>query len=256
MLINTVVLFLKDILPVFLALNLILSYRHVATNTVHTQFHQALAMLMILGLAMSTLIITLVPGLSGYLDGSGVELFNALGYITIYSLIIGGLYWMNYRMLLLSLAVLTMFHGADFLVYLYGFWSEQALTELIVATMLGGGICISIAILMYFLCETISRWWHLNSAEFILIAFATGHLVKVTQLLMQADFLSNHQTLYNSNSFINESSEIGYFLVALIGYDATPTLLQIVLYGIGFFVPLWLILAHKIPKTPVLKASS
>lgn len=258
MLINTVVLFLKDILPVFLALALILSFRHVATQThfvmPHKMFNRALLVSILCGLAMSGVVMSVVPWLSQYLEGSGAEIFYALGYVSIYVLLIGGLYSHSTFLLLVALGLLTMFHCADFLVYLQAFWSLQTLTQLTIATLLGGGICISIAILMYFSSSVISRWWSINSAQQILIFFATGYLIKMSNLLMQVDVLANHPALYNSNDFLNESSELGYFLVALIGYDATPNLLQVILYFTSVVAPLWLLKLARNSQTNVIKA--
>lgn len=263
MLINTVVLFLKDILPVFLMLSLLLAYRHVLENGKRSieisplpQFHHHVCYLLLLGLVMSAGVIAIVPPLSNYLDGSGAELFYAAGYLIIYLLIVAGILWERIRLLLVSLVLLTMFRGADFLVYLQGFWSVQAFGELVIATLLGGGICMSIAILMYFFCCALSRWSNINSASFLLVAFATGYLLKTTHLLMQADFMSNAQPLYNSNTWLNESSEVGYFMVALVGYDASPTLLKIIIYGLGIGIPVWLVIKRRTPQTINLKALS
>jgi len=245
MLINTVILFLKDILPVFLLLSLLLAHRHlldVATlpkqKIDQMTFHRLLGYILVIGLLLSVGVINIVPSLSHYLDGRGVEVLYTLGYLAIYSLIVLGILFDNIRLLLIAMMILTLLRGADFLVYLQGYWSFEVLSELVIATLLGGGICMSIAILMYFMCCTLSRWRGTNVAAYLLLFFATGYLIKATHLLMQADFINNSQPFYSSNEWLNESSELGYFLAALVGYDASPTLLQLIAYGLGIGIPM------------------
>ena len=99
----------------------------------------------------------------------------------------------------------------------------------------GGGICASIAVLLYFLMAFIERYCRVI-AQFLLIFFSAGLLMKATNLLIQIDILSSERFLWDSNHIIIENSELGQLLTVFVGYDATPTMLQLLLYLSAIFI--------------------
>ena len=64
----------------------------------------------------------------------------------------------------------------------------------------------------------------------MLIFIAGGMVSQATQLLIQADFIVSQQALWDTSSLISERSLLGQMLYALIGYEATPTPIQSILY--------------------------
>jgi high-affinity iron transporter len=53
-------------------------------------------------------------------------------------------------------------------------------------------------------------------------------------LLNQADWLPFSPIAWDTNNLLSEASVIGQLAYALIGYEATPSLMQVLAYSIGF----------------------
>ncbi len=73
-------------------------------------------------------------------------------------------------------------------------------------------------------------------ALFLLILIAGAMILQATQLLIQADIISSQQPLWNSSSLISERSLFGQMLYALLGYEATPTPIQVICYIASLFL--------------------
>jgi high-affinity iron transporter len=78
-----------------------------------------------------------------------------------------------------------------------------------------------------------------RSTEVIFILFAFGLFNKTSDLLLKIDFLPSSRMIFDVNFIVREKSELGHFLKALFGYDASPTLLQIGLYLGALFIALY-----------------
>lgn len=60
--------------------------------------------------------------------------------------------------------------------------------------------------------------------------------LQIAQLLAQADWIPSQYPLWNSSALISENSLTGQLLYALIGYEATPTPIQIISYLISLLL--------------------
>lgn len=241
MLINTVILFLRDALPVFVVMAILLSLlqqQSIKANWVYIS--GLLGMLLSFALLMATDVI------AHAIDDTGREWFYASLYFGCYCLVlmllshlaVGNIINFSARSKTITrysaitlVAVIIMLNGANFLIYFTGFWHKNnASNVLSTGVVLGVGICTSIAILLYFMMEAVQHYYRLIR-ETLLVFFSAGLLMQSTNLLLQIDELPIGNILWDSNNIVLENSEVGYLLTVFFGYDATPTLIQLLLYA-------------------------
>jgi len=259
MLINTVILFLKDALPIFILAALLIASLKKQKLPITWLFKGIFS-----GALLMSLISYNIDFISQVAEGSGLERLFSKMYFLIYLIILvhfGYLIIMNKLMskdksakpspvLLITsptiLALVIGLNGANFLVYFTGYWSQSgAVQPLLLGIVLGMGISISIGILLYFFLIFVDEHLSPKLSLISLLLFGAGQLNQASNLLHQIDLLPGHNFLWDSNFIIEESSELGYFLTALFGYDATPTLVQFFVYITVVLLPIGTILFLK-----------
>jgi len=244
MLINTVLLFLQNALPIFIITTLLLtSFSSKTINTLSAKWP-------IFGLMLTTIaafiLSTNLENISQTVDGKGVELFLSFAHVLIYFFSIG-LFILNNTdsdiLLKKQLAFIIFFiiscvNGAHFIIYLTNYWAQaQQVESMLIGIILGGGICLSISILFYFLLKYADQNIYLKTSNYFLLFFALGQLMHAIVLLQQVDILPSSQPVWDSGVFIAENSEIGQLLTVLFGYETTPSPLQLIIYVIAFIIP-------------------
>lgn len=227
MLINTGILFLRDALPLFILLAILLSFwQHCG---------RSIAIGCAVGLVVTTLIVEEHNMVSEYFEGAGYELLQCLTLIAAFSLSAillstGNLLGRHCPKLVITLLVAftVIPHSANFSVFLVGFVSQKdALTPILVGTLLGGGICASVAVLLNLLLTSLKQTF---SSQLMFAIFAAGQVSNCTILLQQIDWLPDPGALWNSQ-FISDESEYGHLLKALIGYEAAPSSIYLAVYA-------------------------
>ena len=244
MLINTVLLFLQNALPIFIITTLLLiSFSSKTINTVSVKWT-------ILGLMLTTvaafILSSNLENISQTVDGKGVELFLSFAHVLIYCFSIGlfilnstdGDIFFKKQIAFIIFFVISCVNGAHFIIYLTNYWAQaQQVESMLVGIILGGGICLSISILFYFLLKYADQKIHLKTSNYFLLFFALGQLMHAIVLLQQVDILPTSQSVWDSGAFIAESSEIGQLLTVLFGYETTPSPLHLIIYIIAFTIP-------------------
>lgn len=238
MLINTVLLFLSNSLVIFMILALLVSVKNKLSLSGVALFVGGLV-----GMFFMLILWFCIDTISQMNDDTGLEWFYAAMHLFVYFLILFFIHTSNKNIQKISnnnikslsaaaiFALVIMLQGTNFIIYFIGYWShEDAVNALFVGVVLGAGICISISILLYFLCSFLNERFYGRSTEFILILFSCGLINKISDLLLQIDFLPSTRMILDLNFIVREKSELGYFLKALFGYDASPTILQVGLY--------------------------
>ena len=250
MLINTVLLFLQSGLPIFIIISLLLlrfSTESISLVTVKN--------LIVLSVIASTLVFVLsyyIENISQLFEGKGTELIFSFGYIIIY-FCSALLFIFDHKVCFiklkkyLALAVfllVLLLNGSHFTLYLTSYWSQSPSLEsagfesLFIGITLAVGICASFAILFYFILRYSDRVIHANTSGYFLLLFAIGQLMQSILLMQQVDILPMSRILWNSTNLIAENAEIGQLLRVLIGYESTPSLMQLVIYLTAFIVPM------------------
>jgi len=184
---------------------------------------------------------------SDWFDGVGQEVSNAsMSLINIF-LLAGICVWLSQhlqqrtsqkkrfgRIIVLLIAVVgisTTLEGAEILVYVYAFSdSLESFFPILTGGCIGAGIGISIGALIYYALINIPQRCWARLAPVILILIAAGMSLQVSLNLIQADWLPSNMPLWDTSSFLSETSILGQLLYALLGYEATPTAIQVELY--------------------------
>ncbi|ABG39170.1 hypothetical protein Patl_0641 [Paraglaciecola sp. T6c] len=216
MLINTVILFLRDALPIFVLLSLLRVY-------VGTPWKQ-LSLGFATGILLAAVVVLNQHIISQWSFGAGYELLKSLTLICAYLmsawLIINNrnsVFWLAGAVV----AVFVVPRSAEFSIYVVGFWLQKdALVPIVLGTTLGLGICISVAILLDVILGSVKRRY---LVQFTFSLFIAGQVANVVLLLQQIDWLTDPGPLWNMSAFISDESEYGHLLKVLIGYEAAPS---------------------------------
>lgn len=257
MLINTVTLFLRDALPMFVVLTILLSLLNQQGIK-----HRWCYLAGIVGLLGSMTMLASIDTISNAFDGTGREWLYALCYMFCYcaTLYLIDQTYVNKNTLtdikitnkpksiskirycaMAILSMIIMLKSAHFLIYITVFWTQNDdLNVLLTGMILGAGICTSIAILLYFLMDIINVYYRFIR-ETLLVLFNVGLLMQSSNLLLQIDALPSGNLLWDSNDIVLENSEMGQLLNVFFGYDATPTLIQLLLYVLALVIAFSLI---------------
>jgi high-affinity iron transporter len=241
MLINTVILFLRDVLPLFVLLSLLLVMRPI--GKIWLSFASGF------GLLVCLFFINQIDYISEKFDGAGMELFflfcHLLVYLAVwfvgYLQISGGAQSNGMWKITMSmmLVITVIINGTNFLVYFNGFWSQvDAPQSILVGTLLGLGICLSVAVLLYFSLLWLAQTWGRSAVLLALLLHTSGQLSDSLNLLVQIDWLEYSQPIWDLSGLISDQSEFGHFLNVLIGYRASPSIDQLFLYLLALALPL------------------
>jgi len=124
--------------------------------------------------------------------------------------------------------------GSEIFLYLSGFFHQsEYLQPVMIGTSIGFGIGVSIGILLYYGLLNLPDGWRLRLSFFFLALFAGNMLSQAALQLIQADWISSAPSLWDSSGWLPENSIVGQLLYALVGYEATPSAIQVVAYAIG-----------------------
>jgi len=243
MLLTSVVFVLREVLEAALLLSLLLSLSKR------------------LGIRISWAIIALIAGILGaavygfnidivseWFEGVGQEVLNAALQTGIYLLLCGVaiLAMRRHRersasddllrvVMALSVAFAIVREGSEIMIYLSGFLqASDLLVPVLAGSVLGAGIGVSAGAVFYYSLLSLKRRAAVITGGLLLALVAAGMVAQVTQLLTQADWLPSQYPVWDSSWLVEENSVTGQVLYALIGYEATPAPLQIIVHGSAF----------------------
>jgi high-affinity iron transporter len=252
MLINTILLFLQSALPMFIIISLLLL--RFAKQSKSIVSSQNIPIIGLLAGILAYLLNQYMETISQLFDGRGAEFVFSLGFVLIYAcstlLFIlndkqGFRNLKQYLALVIFLLVFSL-NGSHFILYLSSHWSQSSWSDpsgvelLFIGVILAVGICVSIAILLYFLLRYSDENIHINVSCYFLLFFSLGQLMQSIVLLEQVDILPLGYILWNTSLFISDNSELGQLLSVLFGYETTPSLMQFIIYLIAFCIPVLL----------------
>lgn len=213
------------------------------------------------GSALAVLYSHYLETITDWQDGVGQELLNA----ALEGVVVTGLIWLAVLSpgphrspqrswmvvsLLVVVAALAQELG-EVLIYLQSaLLSDAWRSSILAGASMGMGIGFSLGALLYVALTALSpgRQW---SVLFVLLAFAVASRAsQMLALLMQADWLDSGLPLWNSNALLSERSLGGEMLYALIGYEATPTTLQLLAYllSLGLIAGLYVLRLRSVGR--------
>ena len=186
--------------------------------------------------------------ISQWFDDFGQEVFNAMIQLCIYLCILifcciifiaeknkSSLKYLQWPMILcLSLALTR--EGSEIYLYLSGVLaSERFVIPVLTGSALGAGIGLSFGILIYYLFINLPYRKSLYGGYTLFLFIAAGMLSQAVRLLIQIDWLPAQKIVWDTSSWLDESSVIGRLSYTLIGYEATPTMIEVQFYITAVF---------------------
>jgi len=178
-----------------------------------------------------------------WLDGVGQELLNATLHVLIYACLLlvnvfillqaryqsVAVYLQWSMMGAVSLAITR--EGVEIYLYLSGFaTSPELFTPVMLGGVMGGSIGVSMGILIYYAFISLPTTVSLSLGYALLLMVAGNMISQAVRLLMQVDWLPGQPAAWNTSDWIREDSITGQLLYALIGYEATPTPIEVQCY--------------------------
>ncbi len=238
MLINIVILTLRDLLPLTILFMWLSAYISPTFFTIKTS-----VLILLSSLLGILFFFNFAPVFSDYFDGAGMEFILVLLIITLYiSLLIGSVLSLNSRQsksiaccaLFLGVCCLSVMKGTNFVIYLNGYINRSNDNiSIFIGVLVALGIGISFSTLYYFILRWCTKKSYQTLLNILWAMFITGLLSHLVQLLSQVDIISNTQQLWDSRMFIEDNSEYGHILKALVGYEATPSMAFVMIYLLG-----------------------
>lgn len=241
MLINAVVLWLRETLPLLLLLSVLLAVWPAQQRKIVSVGIGGGALLVLL---MSTQLRVI----SAWFDGQGLEIIYSLLYVSCALLLALAVRWrsaaqhpLQRSALLSALALLCLcgIHGHNLMLYLWVY--PHAQTEhanLWLGSALGAGIGGSVAVLLNVAAREGARWWRYWPGVLLSMLVARQCAAAVA-IWLQTGWLNAHEVLWDSSVWMDEKSEYGNFFNALMGYEATPDPTLVAVQLSSFVAMLW-----------------
>lgn len=238
MTLSAVIIVLREVLEAALLLSLLFS-----TTRLTGQSNRGIVAGIVLGVAGAVVVTLLLDTISEGFDGVGQEVFNAVLLSTIVVLLIGYGALLERRPLtgpagrsvlwLVSCMIVTLAitrEGMEIIIFSYGFTANPAeLLSVVVGGALGAGIGISLGVLIYY--GLVNLRGRLLILPLLLLALvASGMASQAMVYLMQGGLVESELPVWDTSSWVAETTVTGQLLYALLGYEATPTRLQLGVY--------------------------
>lgn len=185
-----------------------------------------------------------MPAISEWFDYVGQDVVNALiqAGIVVLVLCFGWLYphgrtqsGSKASLATLCLAgmvalVLTR-EGSEIILYVAGVMGQPGnLTPVLLGGLMASGIGLSSGVFLHYGLVSLRAPFALRTALVLLALFIGNMAVQAVMLLTQADWLPYTPEVWDSSGLLDEASIAGQLLFALVGYEATPSLLQLLVY--------------------------
>ena len=179
--------------------------------------------------------------LTDALDGAGQEVTNATLQIMVFACTVAVIFleglcrpgrWPPMCALMLAAVTLALVReGSEIWIYISGFAAAPELRESVLAgSVIGAGIGVSLGILLYSTLMAMSPDWRRALCLVLLALVGAGMVMQATMLLEQVDWLEAGRPLWDSSFLVSEASITGELLYAVVGYEATPSAVQVLLY--------------------------
>lgn len=235
MLINTVLVYIRELLPVLLLVATLLTLQHR-----NRHFLLRCALFTIPTLIFLSLWLRDIMQLA---EGNGLELlFVSAHLLTLTALIILSAYRGQHSFVsVVAVCAQLLVCGINLLLYgLTNISSENSTESFWLGAVLGIGIGLSIAVIWYQLLAELQRFS--QAVPGVMLALIGARLgIEMVTLLGQIDWLPSGKALWDSSAIISEQTEAGVFFQAWFGYEATPDAIQLScwLVNIAVILMLW-----------------
>jgi len=249
MFLSTAILVLQEILEAALLVSVLLVLSRQLTRTSEQNLRISLSWLPVAigaGLVGSWMYAYFFPEISQWFDDVGLEITNAaIQGVILLALMIFCFMFTSVNCLhrthrlgqltpvlmavMVSLGIVR--EVSEIILYLNGVLANPTnVTPTVLGASLAAGIGVSSGIVLYFLLLSLSVAWSYRLSMLLLALFAGNLASQIVILLTQADWIPYSRELWDSSAFIPEFTITGQLLYALVGYEANPSLIQVVCY--------------------------
>jgi len=240
MLLNSVVIVLREVLEAALMISVLLAVSRFLQLRLRW-----VAFGLVLGFIGAAAYGYYLDPVSNLFDGVGQELLNALLQFAVFAVLVAIVYRIAHQHgmpsdnqaalpVLMAAAVMLSVtrEGSEILIYVTGFVQmNNFLSGVGVGSITGACIGFSIGVLFYYLLLALPARRTLLISLILLSLTAAGMCAQATKLLIQADWISVAGPLWNTSGILPEESLAGQLLYALIGYEASPSAAEVAIYA-------------------------
>ncbi len=255
MLLTSVIIVLREVLEAALMISILLAMTRKLQRD-----HRWITLGLTLGLVGAFLHASVISTVSEWFDDAGQEVTNASMQIAIYLLLLainaslarGGRsgFWINLATsVVVALSIAR--EGFEIVIYLSGFaHNPENINRVLTGASLGMGVGFSIGALFYYSLLALSYRYALILSSLLLTLVGASMCSQATMLLMQVDWLPSQIPLWDSSGWVSENSLTGQLMYALMGYESTPSALQVGVYltSLGIMeivIVLGIVLRHR-----------
>jgi high-affinity iron transporter len=239
MLVNSVIIVLREVLEAALMISVLLAVSRLLRLRI-SWLWAGLA----LGFVGAAIYGYSIDPISGWFDGVGQEVVNAMLQFGVFAVLAatvfliarqggsaggpGGI--LPFAMAAAIVLALTR-EGSEILVFVSGFLQMNNFVSSVgLGSLAGAAIGYSVGVLFYYFLLSLDGRHALRVSLVLLTLVAAGMIGQATGLLIQADWISVAGPLWNSSGLVAEDSLLGQLLYALIGYEATPSVVEVSMY--------------------------
>ena len=239
MLLNSVVIVLREVLEAALLMSVLLAsarFLHISNRWIITA--------LIAGILGAASYGYFLGPVSDLFDGVGQEVFNALLQFGTFALLAAVVFHIPRRLenpsgsttviVALMVSMVTMAitrEGAEIIVYVSGFWgATDFFSSVAIGSVIGACIGFSVGVLIYYLLLAQPVRQAPLTSIVLLLLIAAGMASQATRLLIQADWISTAGAIWDTSRFLSEQSLAGQLLYALVGYEASPSAIEVLAY--------------------------
>ncbi len=237
MLLNAVVIVLREVLEASLIISVFLALSQILNRSL-----KWMLLALVLGLSSGFIYAGAISKVSMAFGGIGQEVVNATINILIFLALIIFVFAVPHQknkhcrgltiVAIMSTVILAiMREGSEVLLFITGFIGvPDLLSPVLMGGAVGAGLGVSVGIFIYyFIVNLLPR--HGVWVGYLLLLLVAGSLMsQAVEFLIQADLMNSAQPVWNSSNIVDEHSVAGQLLFALLGYEATPQLSQVIAY--------------------------
>ncbi len=240
----TVIIFLREALEAALILSVLLA---ISYQLIHSR--KWILPALWIGLVGGGVTANYLGEISNLFEGAGQEVINASFLLSMVILINIVCLWLSrflfqiqacpdfllakyIKFIFITYVAIAITHeGSELVIYSYSYsLAHNNILQLIVGSSLGLGIGASLGAIIYYLLIGLQKQTLIKVSICILMLIAAGMASQAILYLIQAGWVPSQSPLWDTSGFIPERSLAGQLLYALMGYEATPSLIQVSSY--------------------------
>jgi len=121
--------------------------------------------------------------------------------------------------------------GSEIYIYVSGFWNvTDFFSAVALGSIVGGCIGFSIGVLIYYLLLARPLRQEPAISIILLALIGAGLASQAVRLLIQADWISSAGAIWDTSFLLSEQSLLGQLAYALVGYEASPSAVEAIVY--------------------------